>query len=553
MKMLYLKRLESSAAAFETSITRQAQFQERFLASLRQGRLLDAASYRKLLAIEEDEERPERADDVLAQLPQVAPAEYDMDKIESLVRADVEALQTIVASVTQARDQGGSRGDDKLEQIKRLLAGGLRRRKVLIFASYHDTATYLHRELAADAAWWVEAGRPVLGLITGETRPDERKRTIERFAPNANRPPDDQGGLHWRPVGEEIQVLVSTDVLSEGQNLQDAGVILNYDLHWNPVRLIQRAGRVDRIGSQFEQIELYNVFPQAGLEELLGLVRRLAARIAAIDQTVGLDSSVLGEAISGRSLEQLRQLHRNDQQVLRDLERQAELVSTEDMKFPLLSYMQQIGETAVADIPLGIHSGKRYRAHAAQAGTFFAFRAGERHFWRFYPDNGSAPETHVRAIYQMIVCSAAEERVSPGPVPYDLIDKATQDVLIAIQGEQARIQTRAALTGVGQKLYNWLNRPTLWDGNASFDREQLERFNAVLEGVPLRPFDRDPALKRLVRTYEHEGSFVQLVEDLDGFFTENDLYQQGNADLQTMSAIKQEDLRLVCYERLALA
>ncbi len=102
-------------------------------------------------------------------------------------------------------------------------------------------------------------------------------------------------------------------------------------------------------------------------------------------------------------------------------------------------------------------------------------------------------------------------------------------------------------------LYNWLNRPTLWDGNGDLDRDQLARFNAVLEGVPLRPFERDPELRRLVRAYEQEGNFAQLVEKLDSFFTENDLYQQSSADQQTMAAIKQEVLRLVCYERLTPA
>ncbi|MGH2484423.1 MAG: helicase-related protein, partial [Ktedonobacterales bacterium] len=156
----------------------------------------------------------------------------------------------------------------------------------------------------------------------------------------------------------------------------DAGVIINYDLHWNPVRLIQRAGRVDRIGSEFEHIELYNVFPEDELENLLGLVHRLADRIAAIDRSVGLDASVLGEMVSGRSLDQLRQLHRNDQNVLNDLERQAELISIEDMKFPLVSYIQQIGESVVSDIPMGIRSGKRVVARNARAGTFLAFTAG---------------------------------------------------------------------------------------------------------------------------------------------------------------------------------
>lgn len=551
MKMLYLKRLESSAAAFEVSIERQARFQERFLATLQRGRLLDAARYRKLLAVETDEERPEQAEEILGTLPEIQVAEYDMTAVESGVREDIAALRQITGLVAEARARTSeSDGDDKLQRLKALLAGELRGRKVLIFSSYYDTAAYVARQLQADAAWRTAAGEPTIGLISGETRPEERKRLIERFAPKANRPPDDQGGLHWHPEGGELQILISTDVLSEGQNLQDAGVVVNYDLHWNPVRLIQRAGRVDRIGSDFAVIDLYNVFPEDELESLLGLVARLADRIAQIDQTVGLDASVLGEVISGRSLEQLRALRRNDQRLLSDLERQAELVSPEEMKLPLMAYIQQIGESAIADIPMGIRSGKIYRARGARAGTFVAFSAGERHFWRFYADDDGAPETQIRTIFPMIQCDHSEERMPPGPIPYELIERATRDILVTIQGEHARLKTPAPLTGVAQKLSNWLNRPSLWDGNTALDGDQLMRFNAVLMAVSLKPFERDPALKRLVKDYELNSNFTQLVEDLDSFFAENGLYQEGNADALTVESVKQEDLRLVCFERL---
>lgn len=551
MKMLYLKRLESSAAAFEASIERQAQFQERFLAVLQRGRLLDAARYRKLLAVENDDERPERTDEVLASLPDVRPEEYDMDAVAADVRDDIAALREIIALVRQARAQTEARdGDDKLRRLKELLAGKLKGQKVLLFTSYHDTAAFLYRALVEDEVWQRAAGRPEIGIITGDTKPDERKLLVERFAPRANRPVLDEGGTHWQPAAREIQILISTDVLSEGQNLQDAGVILNYDLHWNPVRLIQRAGRVDRIGSDFDHIELYNVFPEDELESLLGLVKRLAMRIAQIDQTVGLDASVLGEVISERSLEQLRKLHRNDQALLHDLERQAELVSTEEMKFPLMAYIQQIGASAVADIPMGIHSGKRFRARNARPGWFVAFAARERHFWRFYPDDDGEPERQLRTIYPIIACATAEERVSPGPIPYELLERATQDVLKAIQGERVRVRTTPALTGIAQKLYNWLNRPTLWDANTDMEAEHLQRFNAVLTGVPLRPFERDPRLRALVKAYEQGANFVQFVDDLDAFFAENGLYQDADVDIATVEALKQEDLRLVCFERL---
>ena len=268
MKMLYLKRLESSAAAFEVSINRQAEFQARFYETLQSGKLLDPARYRKLVAVETDEERPERANEVLDSLPEIAPGAYDMRKIEAQVLADLEALRRIAALVRQARQAAEARdGDDKLRRLKALLTGPLKGRKVLIFTSYHDTAAYVHHELASDAAWLAQAGAPEIAAITGDTKSDERSRIVQRFAPNANRP---AGDAFWRPDGSELQILISTDVLAEGQNLQDAGVIINYDLHWNPVRLIQRAGRVDRIGSDFETITLYNVFPEDELESLLG-------------------------------------------------------------------------------------------------------------------------------------------------------------------------------------------------------------------------------------------------------------------------------------------
>ena len=76
---------------------------------------------------------------------------------------------------------------------------------------------------------------------------------------------------------KEVDILISTDVLSEGQNLQDCAYLLNYDLHWNPTRMIQRAGRIDRIGTDFDTLFIRNCYPDAGLERLLGLVRSLRA------------------------------------------------------------------------------------------------------------------------------------------------------------------------------------------------------------------------------------------------------------------------------------
>ena len=220
------------------------------------------------------------------------------------------------------------------------------------------------------------------------------------------------------------------------------------------------------------------------------------------------------------------------------------------MKFPLMAYIQRIGQSAVEEIPMGIHSGRRYRARDARPGWFIAFTARDRHVWRFYPDDGSEPETHLRAIYPMVACPADEDRVAPGPIPYDLLERATRDALQSLQGEQTRARTQVPLTGATQKLYNWLNRPNLWDASGSLDPDQLQRFNAVLTTVSLRPFEKDPALRRLIAEYERASDFALLVENLDAFLTDNALYAGSDADTVTIEAIKAEDLRLVCFERL---
>ncbi|MGH2484422.1 MAG: hypothetical protein ACRDHE_00270 [Ktedonobacterales bacterium] len=153
----------------------------------------------------------------------------------------------------------------------------------------------------------------------------------------------------------------------------------------------------------------------------------------------------------------------------------------------------------------------------------------------------------------MIQCGATEPRAEPGSVPYELIERATQDILETIRGEQARLRLRTPLTATAQKIYNWINRRTLWEANIALDEDQLTRLNAVLETVQLRPYERDPLLKGIIKTYEQDAEFVRLITDLDAYFAENGLYLQSDVDLQTAQAIKEEDLRLVCFERLESA
>jgi superfamily II DNA/RNA helicase len=156
----------------------------------------------------------------------------------------------------------------------------LKEGKRLIFTQYADTADYLYRSLnpggKADDIEVIYSGDKSKAKIVG------------RFAPKANPEYRLDASVEF-----ELMTLIATDVLAEGLNLQDCDKIVNYDLHWNPVRLIQRFGRIDRIGSDFDSVYGFNFLPELGIERNLGLHQRLQNRIQEIHDTIGEDSKIL--------------------------------------------------------------------------------------------------------------------------------------------------------------------------------------------------------------------------------------------------------------------
>lgn len=548
MKTTLFKRLESSWYAFAESIQRQRTFQERFLEFLHAGRLLDSASNRKMLAIErminrEEDEPNEDIEALIANLPEVSAADYDLAAIREGVANDLKIFDEILAWVEIVRNTGDEAQDAKLDAVKAALAEPLRGQKVLLFSYYQDTARYIYDRLRQDTAWLEAAGNPVLNIIDGSTARYDREQRVKQFAPVANTANTSEGIREREQLQHTpIQILICTDVLSEGQNLQDAGVLINYDLHWNPVRMIQRAGRIDRLGSPYEVLSIYNCFPEEGLESLLQLVARLQRRIRDIDNTIGLDASVLGEIIHPRSLEELRKIKQGEHDILDELERQGELVSTDEMKLPLIAYLQAMGEQRLREIPLGIHSGKR----SVRPGTFFAFRAKERHFWRFYPAEGGVAITDKRQIFQMIVAKEDTPRVVPAHDIFPSLQRATDEIMEEIEALRTIVQIPPRLKGWNLEFYNALSQPTLFD---VVPEELQTRLIQALRHTELTAFQRDPALKRIRQDYRQQQNPRLLAEQLDAYFVTNDLYRE-IIEPHLAEEIKAEDLELICYELL---
>ncbi len=557
MKTLFLKRLESSVQAFEVSVRRQQQFQHQFFEYLLKNKLLDASNYRKLLALEQEEEDGDAISEVIESLPEVSIADYDLRAIRQAIEMDLKIFESIVERLERIREatKANVKLDRKLERLKDVLQG-FRGQKVLIFSYYQDTALHIYEGLRSDAVWRTQMGFPRLGLVCGarsvysessskEDRHLSREQLIKHFAPVSNAADGDEL-KRWRE--HEVQMLVSTDVLSEGQNLQDAAVCINYDLHWNPVRMIQRAGRIDRLNTKHPCVTVGNFFPQRGLDDLLGLVQRLQRRIEDIGRTIGLDSSILGERVSERSLEELKRLKAGDRSVWDELEREVELVSLDDMKYPLIQCLHALGEDRLKEIPVGIHSGKR----AAVNGVFIAFKARDRHFWRFYPLDEGPAWTEKRKLFRLIRCEESEVRQMPTAKPdvFSVIDQAVQDLLQELKGAETARRIKQPLKGMNLKLYTALHQPSLT--NSSISPELLQRLDQALETVSLKSFEREPVLKTLWKEFEETKDVQAVAESLDAFFVENELYQEATPPT-VLEQIKKEDIQLIAYEFLSAA
>jgi hypothetical protein len=380
------------------------------------------------------------------------------------VEADVRTLEKLL------RDLDGltERHDDKLQALLAWLQGEGAGKKVLLFSYYKDTARYVYEHLRQ------QLPSREIALITGGMPAEQRRDAVRRFAPRANR-------YTLQPHEREIEILVATDALSEGQNLQDASVIVNYDLHWNPVRMVQRIGRIDRIGSEHNTIEVYNFIPEDALEELLGLMERLHEKLQAINRTVGLDASVLGEAPNPMDFNTLQRIAAEDAQVLDELEGASELNIGEFLLEDLLRFLRELGEDRLGRIPLGRGTAKR-AATPDQRGFFAAFRniQTEQQYWLFEKDDGTRTMRRLEAIRP--IRTTCDEPPAPQPPAEQAEQKLTALRDYLVQQINRQVHRPQELLTVQKQIVLYLDAQP----PASLRNELLGYFRQSLPETDLR-------------------------------------------------------------------
>jgi hypothetical protein len=305
-----LKRMESSVFSFALTLERQLEGVDALLGRIDAHE--DSVEELEIDDIEIDDPTYEsllvgRKVKVLLQ---------DVDRVRW--RQDLQEDRNRLATLLSAAEQISSERDAKLDALRKIILTKIARpindgnKKVIIFTAFADTALHLYHELSGWAKR--EFGVNSAAIVgTGSNKTNQAKlRTdlaslLTAFSPRSKERPTE-----YADEGD-IDLLIATDCISEGQNLQDCDYLINYDIHWNPVRIIQRFGRIDRIGSPNECIQLVNFWPNIELEEYINLEQRVSGKM------VLLDISATGEEnlIEQQSGDQMNDLEYRRQQLLK--------------------------------------------------------------------------------------------------------------------------------------------------------------------------------------------------------------------------------------------
>lgn len=573
-KSRYLKRLESSVAAFRISVFRLMEYLLTFRHYLLEGVLLEPTDFWKLLGtIEQDleddaraQEEEEEEETPLARRPRSRHADiqanakaaaflkratrlpqgtYDVQRVSDALDSDLGALETIFDLVRPIKPEA----DKKLLRLREMLVKDLAGKKVLVFTSYKDTAEYLYRQIAEDPAFVARLGGRKVRVLHGGAHVETRLAVVQGFAPKSNEKPE------WAGTDKEIDLLISTDVLSEGQNLQDCAYLINYDLHWNPTRMIQRAGRIDRIGTEFNTLFVHNFFPDAGLERLLGLVQALEDKIKQIDETVGLDASILGEAINPKVFNTLKRIEQQDETVIDEEEAEAELVSDEGLVRHLAEFIKVSGAEMLRDLPDGIHSGLH---KAGYRGVFLYYQqpgpttAETEHFWRYYDVAEGTIEDNRLVLAERIRCSPDEPRIVDPLLKADIhrIMETVETEILQAAREQESVQAAPRELSGEQNvvliaMQQLLSRPGV-------DRRRvlalLGKLSQPLLSAPVKE------MKKALARYQKDGDAAAF---LAGCETVAAKYAAAPSESSPGTAParprlqSRDQLRLICYEFLS--
>lgn len=412
------------------------------------------------------------------------------------LREDALNLITVLVEL----GEWNAANDVQLAALADLLTTKHAHDKVLVFSQFADTVRYLAQELPKRGVTAVEG-------VTGDHA--DPTYAAWRFSPNSS------DKRHAIAAENELRVLVATDVLSEGQNLQDAFVVVNYDLPWAIIRLIQRAGRVDRIGQQSQHIHVYSMWPAEGLEQIIRLRSRLRTRLRENAEVVGADEIFFADE---ERPDALRNLYNEQSGILDD---------DEDRDVDLVSYAYQIWKNATeANPPLREKivnmADVVYSAKSAETNGVLLFLRTTlgNNALAWLDENGASVNQSQFDILNAAACDLDEPALPRSDAHHELVRHGVEQVM---QEQQTDSVTLGRASGARYKIYERLNNYIRMYDNTLFANSELVRnVKAAIEQLSryrLRQSTKD-RLNRQLRSGINNESLARAVA---AYFEEDQL------------------------------
>ena len=390
-----LKRFESSGEAFRKTINRLIDQHNKFIKAIYSGKIITTAFLNEL-SITDDDEFEEMLNDSEYTF---STSDYDIQRLKEDIEKDLNLLIKIEKKLKNIAPQNDPKLKALVKEIEKICQDAeneaidsideTQKRKVLIFSYFSDTVgwirDYLIEEVKTNAILNCYQNR--IASVSGT--PDEldikREAAVEQFAPissGASKPDD------------LIDILISTDVLAEGVNLQQCRNIINYDMPWNPMRLVQRHGRIDRIGSPHSRVFMRTIFPSDRLDELLNLESRIIRKLAMAAASVGVSSPLDGVESSNHvfseTREEIEKLLKEDATLFERGGTASSAQTGEEYRQTLRKAIEN-NKDLITNIPWKSGSGMISGEHQ---GYFFCSKVGERTYLKFiHTDDNWVPKT----------------------------------------------------------------------------------------------------------------------------------------------------------------
>jgi superfamily II DNA or RNA helicase len=541
-----LKRFESCWQACLETVEKMIAAHDAFLLGWERGYVLTGDTLRDAAAAEEE-------DSGLASWIEAAlesggaesqPRTGFRPEYEDAVRADREILVGI-----RERLKGlDARSDPKLARLVEILESSPAR-KVAVFATYGATVKYLDEHLPETVG-----GRDRVTVIGNETTPDQRLESLARFCPNTVV----RDG--YEPPDGEVDLLLSTDVLSEGQNLQQAQAVVSYDMPWNPQRVVQRNGRVIRLKSEHQEVFLTTMLPEPGeLEELLGLEERIRAKIKAAS-LYGMESGVIDGFDETEPDMELRnfaeRLEAGDETLLDEAEEDSGAFIGEELRRLIDRAAEEGDVRRVLALPWGVGAAFRQvpgGRSVGPPGVFFATRTrpmggaedGFR-YWRHVPfasegDGYGDPVTRDLDILRVIDPTGAEPAESLDGVDLEAAWQIAAESIVRAHNMKSDLRREQERVGPRQRwALNLLRNPAV----ALPDMARAERAMAALSverGTTIRRAIGEIMESQRAGEITLNEAAAALLDLVDAFGL------QPVSTLPPVEPISEQDLGVVCW------